>query len=1095
MSFFAEIPNFDYSSEMSDDAVTLGIQQARLPFIENQGQIPTESIKYYAKTFAGTIYVTDSDLTYYSIKKQNDSAKALVIKEKFLGDSLQPVGVDKSHAVVSYFKGPQENWNAGIPTFDGVLLGTIWPNIDVNLKAYGNNVEKIFTVHPSGKPADIRMTFEGINGLSLSENNELVVDTDLGDVILSKPIAYQHIDGKRHGISASYDIIDSHTYTFSVLSYDPRSDLVIDPLIASTFIGGGSDDIGWDLAFDGTGNVYVVGATFDDAVDFPTTGGAYDTTHNGFSDVFVSKFNGVLTTLSASTFIGGDGDDQGYAIALDNATNVYITGLTVDGTLDFPTTGGAYDTTHNGFSDVFVAKLNSALTTLSASTFIGGSDDSTGEDIALDSSGNVYVVGYASNGTTVFPTTGGAYDTTYNGGAHDVFVSKFNGVLTTLSASTFIGGNNTDIAFAIALDSAANVYITGDTTNGTLNFPTTGGAYDTTHNGLDDVFVSKFNSALTTLSASTLIGGSNNDNSGYSIALDSSGNVYITGMTTNGTIAFPTTSGAYDTTYNGGAHDVFVSKFNSALTTLSASTLIGGNNADLGFAIALDSAANVYITGNTTDGTVDFPTTGGAYDTTHNGLSDIFVSKFNSALTTLSASTFIGGSNPDAGYLILLDSSGNVYITGETSSANYPTTSGAYDTTHNGNYDAVVSIFDCNLSATGSTCGSLESGGSISIPVSAGGTAEVNLPSGNDLAVTLPAGTSGTVTVTDTDSGTSDASIGFFGDITDIEVSGSGCTSGCTISFTFTGDDAEDEGLSPSEAIVYHDSNENGSFESDEGLATTVTGDDPYTATATASFTSKFAVGGVRALAIAAVASQVLGSAGQLGGCDPDGFGSGISLRVYSIAYDKCETNKIDIVAYSTCGPISAEIASQYGTRIAAISDHQPFFKDVEKRVIYSTGLDPELESVNVIVKDKRDSFTEKIFLNQCTASKSYTYTTGYTAEQQEPSFGNETLSDITMPIGLAQSELGIPSWIKNNAKWWSSGQIADSEFSQGIEYLIKQDIIDVPESAKTETAQEPKQIPAWIKTNSQWWSEGMISDSEFTKGLEYLIKIGVIRV
>ena len=1101
VSFFSDMPDFDYSLQPSDDSLDASqINQARLPFIENQGQVD-DGIKYYAKTFAGTVYVTDSDLTYHSIKK--DSEKALIIKERFLGDSLQPVGVERSQAVVSYFKGSQESWNAGIPTFDGVLLGTIWPNIDVKLKAYGNNVEKIFTVHPSGNPADIKLTFEGTNGLSLSENNELVVDTELGAIVLSKPIAYQIIDGNRNDVSASYHIIDSKTYGFSVLSYDPRFEIVIDPLIASTFIGSSGNDIGRRIALDDSGNVYITGQTSDDTADLPTTAGAYNTTHNGGTDVFVSKFNSVLTTLSASTFIGGSSTDFGAGIALDDSGNVYITGWTVDHTKDFPTTAGAFNNTHSGAEDVFVSKFNSTLTSLSASTLIGGSHNDEGHGIILDESGNVYITGWTTDHTTDFPTTAGAYNTTHNGGTRDVFVSKFNSGLTTLSASTFIGGSGNDNGNGIALDDSGNVYITGQTQDVGTDFPTTAGAFNTTHAGSDDVFVSKFNSGLTTLSASTFIGASGSDIA-YGIAVDGSDNVYITGETDDVAIDFPTTAGAFNTTH-AGSDDVFVSKFNSGLTTLSASTLIGGSGSDIAYGIAVDSFGHTFITGQTANAANDFPTTTGALNTTHNGgVSDAFVSKFNFDLTSLSASTFIGGSangiggGDDIGYGITVDSSGNVYITGQTSNVitDFPTTVGAYDTTINGGDEVFVSILDCDLLASGNSCGTIESGGSTSVPVSAGGTAQVDLPSGNTLSVTLPAGVSGVITFTDTDSGSSDQSIEFFGDIIDIDpTGGASCATGCTVSFIFTGTDAADEGLSPSDAVVYHDSNENGSFESGEGLVTTVTGSDPYTATATASFTSKFAVGGVRANV--AAAAQSLSAGGffkNLSSCESNGFDSGVSLRVYSISYDKCENNQLQVLAYSTCGPIVAEVTTKIGRYTLGISSTQPFLNDKEKKIALGANISPELESFNILIKDKRDSFTDRIMLNQCNATKTYTHTTGYTSEQQGLLVRNDTKSQIT-PASIEQTKPDIPPWIKNNAKWWSSGQIADSEFTQGIEYLIKQDIINVPESTQTDTAQESKQIPNWIKTNSRWWADGMISDSEFIQGLEYLIKVGIIRV
>ena len=1138
-----EITEFDENDKITENQNNLDTTHLRLPFIENQGQIPSE-YKYYAKTFAGTVYVTDSNLTYYSIKNENDISQALVIKEKFLGNSLNPHGKEKSESVVSYFKGPQDNWKTGIPTYNYVSLGQIWNNVDVDLKAHGNNMEKIFTIHPGGDPSDIQMSFDGISSIGIS-GHELKIDTDLGDVFLSKPIGYQIIDGKKHDIPVYYDVLDSTTYGFSVLSYDPRFDLVIDPLIASTFVGGSGSDTGYGIARDSAGNVYITGYTVDSTTDYPITTGAYDTTQNGNKDVFVSKFNSALTSLSASTFIGGGNNDEGWAITLDSSGNVYITGYTNDATTDYPITAGAYDTTHNGLDDVFVSKFNSALTSLFNSTFIGGSGNDYGEGITLDSSGNVYITGQtASSG---YPTTTGAYDTTSNGGASDVFVSKFNSALTSLFNSTYIGGSGNDYGYGIARDSSGNVYITGYTTSS--GYPTTTGAYDTTQNGGDDVFVSKFNSALTSLN-STFIGGSGNDQ-GYGITLDSSGNVYITGYTADDTTDYPTTTGAYDTTQNGNK-DVFVSKFNSALTSLSASTFIGGGNNDEGWAITLDSSGNVYITGYTNDATTDYPITAGAYDTTHNGLDDVFVSKFNSALTSLFNSTFIGGSGNDYGEGITLDSSGNVYITGQTASSgyptttgaydttsnggasdvfvskfnsaltslfnstfiggsgndfgegitldssgnvyiigqtaddttDYPTTTGAYDTTHNGSNDAFVSNLDCKLLAAGSACitsTTVTAGVSVTQTLSTGGTLEVTLPSASKVSFTLPSGISGNVTVVTTNSGSSDASISFLGTVVDFSTAS--CSGNCIVAFNFTQAQLTSSGFASSAIKVFRDSSGDGSFQTSEALTTTIsTFSAGFTATASTPSTSKFAIGGV-AGSVTANAAAGIGAAGNFLGllrdnCDESGFGNGESLRIYEISYDKCNANQITILADTTCGPMNIRVEKESSMNLAGMPSDQPYLYNETRMIVLSSPITSDVMDFSIIAKDKRDEFYEKIYADQCSATKQYTFTTGYTSMQSN--------------VG----SLLLPEWIKNNAKWWADDSIDDNTFVNGIQYLVKNDIITVEKNTPIENTDDISDgIPEWIKNNAKWWSNGEIDDDTFVNGIQYLVNNGVIKV
>ena len=320
--------------------------------------------------------------------------------------------------------------------------------------------------------------------------------------------------------------------------------------------------------------------------------------------------------------------------------------------------------------------------TLIYSTYLGGSIWEQGREIAIDGSGNAYVTGitYSSD----FPTTPGAYDTSYNGGSWDAFITKLNSAGTDLLYSTYLGGSNDDYGSGIAVDGNGNAYITGMTESG--DFPTTPNAYDTTYNGYADAFITKIDSTGTNLIYSTCLGGSNSNDWGFEIAIDGSGNAYITGYTYSSD--FPTTPGAYDTSYNGGYGDAFIAKINSTGTNLIYSTYIGGNDSDWGLGLAIDENGAVYVTGWA--GSSDFPTTLGAYDTSHNGDNDVFITKIDSTGTGLIYSTYLGGNGDDAGYGIAIDGSGNAYITGYTYSSDFPTIPGAYDTSHNGNSDAFI---------------------------------------------------------------------------------------------------------------------------------------------------------------------------------------------------------------------------------------------------------------------------------------------------------------------------------------------------------------------------------------------------------------------
>ena len=449
--------------------------------------------------------------------------------------------------------------------------------------------------------------------------------------------------------------------------------------------------------------------------------------------------------LVYSTFLGGINLDEGSGIAVDATGAAYVTGRT--GSPSFPTTPGAFDTTHNGNDDVFVTKLNAAGSGLVYSTFVGGSVADMGKAIAVDATGAAYLTGITASAN--FPTTPLAADTTHNGG-EDVFVTKLNSTGSALLYSTFLGGSGMDQGWGIAVDAAGGAaYVTGlasagfptstllgpgggsdafvsklDATGSALvystrlggtgtdqgygiavdasgaahvtgvtvspAFPTTPGAFDTSHNGGFDAFMSKLNAAGSGLLYSTFLGGSGNDQ-GRGIRVDAPGAAYLTGHTSS--TNFPITTGAYDTSYNG-SDDAFVSKLNPTpvgAASLLYSTYLGGSLSDLGLGIGVDAGGAAYVTGQTRS--TDFPTTTGAFDTSHNGgTDDAFMSKLDATGSMLSYSTYLGGSGLDRGFAIAVDAAGAAYLAGLTASANFPTTAGAYDTSFNGGGgDAFVS--------------------------------------------------------------------------------------------------------------------------------------------------------------------------------------------------------------------------------------------------------------------------------------------------------------------------------------------------------------------------------------------------------------------
>jgi hypothetical protein len=432
----------------------------------------------------------------------------------------------------------------------------------------------------------------------------------------------------------------------------------------------------------------------EDGVSRTNISGKYITTGKneiGFEigDYDKTKILIIDPALDYSTYVGGSGGDQGNGIAVDASGNAYVIGNT--SSTDFPTTAGAYQTVFGNGSlhaDAFVTKLNPAGTALIYSTYLGGSGNDYGTGVAVDSSGDAYVTGYTTS--TNFSTTSGAYQTVNRSSTYNTFITKLNAAGSSLIYSTYLGGSNAngDSGYGISLDSSGNAYVVG--TAFSSNFPTTSGAYQTAFGGgsSSNVFITKLNSAGSALIYSTFLG-VGSTNYGLGVAVDVLGNAYVTGYTSG---AFPTTSGAFQTV-SGGGYNAFVAKINPAgggASDLVYSTYLSGSTDDWGHCIAVDASGNAYVSGEAES--ANFPTTGGAYQTVNHGgfNGNAFVTKLNSLGSSLIYSTFLGGIGGESGTGIAVDFSGNAYVTGYTQSHNFPTTSGAYQTTSGGNEDVFV---------------------------------------------------------------------------------------------------------------------------------------------------------------------------------------------------------------------------------------------------------------------------------------------------------------------------------------------------------------------------------------------------------------------
>ena len=513
-----------------------------LSFTPNAGQFDRR-VRYATQAGRSSVFFTRTGIVLSLAKGK----RGVALRLGFLGANPTPliVGARRGPGRVNYLLGNDPaRWQTNLPTYGEIVYRRLWPGVDLHLRGENGRLKYEFRLAPGAEPSRIRLAYRGQERLALGRGGELRIATALGGLRDARPLSYQTIGGRRIAVKSQFVLGRRGAYSFSVGSYDRRYPLVIDPgLVYSTYLGGSGIDDGYGVAVDAAGSAYVTGST--GSVDFPTTPGAFDQTLTGVTDVFVTKFDASGAGLVYSTYLGGSSAEYGFGIAIGGAGSAYVAGAT--SSANFPTTPGAFDTTFNGDYDAFVTKLNASGAALVYSTYLGGDSGVFGDravDITFDGAGNAYVAGYTES--TDFPTTAGAFDTTYNGGLYDAFVTKFDPSGSTLEYSTYLGGSAYDVAFGIGIDGGGSAYVTGDTVS--AEFPTTAGAFDTSFNGGGDAFVTKLDTAGSALAYSTFLGGYAGE-WGDGIAVEGTGTAYVAGLTNSEN--FPTTAGAFDTTFNG----------------------------------------------------------------------------------------------------------------------------------------------------------------------------------------------------------------------------------------------------------------------------------------------------------------------------------------------------------------------------------------------------------------------------------------------------------------------------------------------------------------------------------------------------------------
>ncbi len=646
-----------------------------VPFVEDRSAADTP---FRAATFAGGVGVRRDGAVDYALATRGADATH-VVERLVTGAALDVAGAEPSPTRVAQFRGRDPACRrSDLPTWRSVVVSTRDADVTLELRASARNVEKVFRLAPGAAVESVRMHVEGACALRVAGDGSLDVATAAGSFAFTAPVAYQDRADGRVAVDVAY-VTDGTEYGFRAGAYDRSLPLVIDPLIASTFLGGASEDWCEDIAaYWANGDVYVVGSTA--AADFGIPDGGF---HGGARDAFVARLDANLETLLGFAILGGSDDDLGLGITVESR-GVFVVGETRS--LDMPATDGAYGISHHGgLTDGWIAKLPLDLQGLEAFTYHGGSGPDRLSCVAA--SGGLRVAGETRSTDLWFP------DRAFQklpGGSVDLLFATPREDLTEITFQSLLGGSSSEtlediVTFEGTVAAVGHTY--------SYDFPTTETAFSDTRRGEGDAFVLTFREDYSELLGSTLLGGAaevSEDESATGVALATVGELLVCGY--SNAYDFPTTEGAYDhapAPY--GSTKAWVCRITEDCSTLVASTLFGGTSGDAARAVVADPHGLVVV-GTTSSS--DFPAETSLVDPTFNGGSDVFAARFPPALDTLEAATFLGGSSFDHALAACLFD-GRVYVTGRTWSSDFPTTPGAYDRT----FGSELSIADAFIAA------------------------------------------------------------------------------------------------------------------------------------------------------------------------------------------------------------------------------------------------------------------------------------------------------------------------------------------------------------------------------------------------------------
>ncbi|OXM14414.1 SBBP repeat-containing protein [Paenibacillus herberti] len=647
------------------------LRGASLVFEQNVGQTYPEAA-YMLRDFDSTFYFTPSYMAMTfsrrigpqnkdtslqdPLPKASGKRESWGLRMHFAGarPDVRPEGSDHQAAVTHYYRGNDPSkWITDVPTFGKVIYTGLYPGIDLVFYKKEGLLEFDFIVSPGADATTIVLEFEGADRIELEEDGHLLAVTNGSPVRLQLPFIYQDSEKERKKVRGGYMKLSDTRIAIEVQEeYDRSSPLIIDPVLAySTYLGGNGQSSAAGIALDASGNAFITGRTT--STNFPTQM-PFQPSRSGIEDAFVTKLNASGNALIYSTYLGGSGDDQGLAIAVDLSGSAYVTGLTASA--NFPTVNPFQSIPPNNDATVFVSKFNASGGTLVYSTYLGGSVTEEGTAIAVDTAGSAYVTGQTFSKN--FPVQN-AFQPAPSVQV-TAFLTKFSPAGNTLVYSTYFGGaSNTTAGLGVAVDTMFQAYLTGDTTGG---LPLQAPLQPAFGGGNIDAFITKFDTSGQNLIYSTYLGGSGDD-AGTGITVDLAQNVSITGQTQS--TNFPTFNPVQAA--NGGGQDLFITKINASGTSFIFSTYLGGSQNDTGFGVATDNFGNVYVAGQSLS--LDFPLADPLQVQAGNNAAVVI--KFNPT-GGLIYSTYLGGNGVDIGQAIAASPSGSAYVAGATSSTDFP---------------------------------------------------------------------------------------------------------------------------------------------------------------------------------------------------------------------------------------------------------------------------------------------------------------------------------------------------------------------------------------------------------------------------------------